>query len=130
MTKAKKSAPTRPAMPPARGRSGEATEHSAPTTTEGLGFTGRQEGGWLEPIERGYGAHHETVRGWFAQPTCDQALSLTKEQLGIDLRCDLCGDLSLEYQDIVQFTIETANPGHFAAGTNIKQSGNRTNAAA
>ena len=35
MTKAKKSAP-KPAQPQARGRSGEATEQAAPTSTEGL----------------------------------------------------------------------------------------------
>jgi len=35
MTKAKKSAP-KPAKPQARGRSGEATEQAAPTSTEGL----------------------------------------------------------------------------------------------
>ncbi len=91
---------------------------------------GRLETGWLEPIDRGYGAQDEVIRGWLAQPARDEALSLTEQQFGIDLGCRLGSDLALQRQDVVHLTIEPASPDHLAASANIEQADDDANAVA
>ena len=63
-------------------------------------------------------------------PRDNQAIALTEQQFGIDLGCRLGGDLALQHQNVVQLTIEAANPGHLAPSMNIEQADDDANAVA
>ena len=91
---------------------------------------GSVEAGWLKPIDRGYRAQDKVVCGWLARPARREALSLTEQQFGVDLRRSLGSDLGLQVQDIVHVTIETTSPGHLAASANIEQANDDANAIA
>src|SRR4051794_8435828 len=65
--------------------------------------------------------------GWLATPPGGEALSLTEEQLRIDLGRSLGSDFTLQYQEIVRLTIEAVSPGHCATSMHIEQADDDAN---
>ena len=75
----------------------------------------------LHPSDQRDRAQHQVVGGGVHRRPAGAALGLDQQDLRIDLRHDLGGDLVLQRQQIVGLAVEPPRPHHLIAGPQVEQ---------
>ena len=84
-------------------------------------FAGLHEQRLFQPGDERNGAQHEIIGRRVLRRPADHALRLDEQDFGVDLGHHLGGDVVLQSQQVMAFTVEAAIPDHLVPGAQVEQ---------